>query len=1787
YILNMLGKNSTFYNIPSVVVLSGDIDKQRFEKAFRTLIERHESLRTSFEMLEDEPVQRVHETVDFEISYMEEAESRAEELIRAFIRPFDLSKAPLMRVGLMKVREEKHLLMFDIHHAVSDGLSLNIIIKEYLQLYNGEALNPLTLQYKDYAVWQREQADSEPIKMQKEFWMDTFSGELPVLNMPTDYPRPPVQSFEGDIVRKILNAEVLEFLNKKAAEADTTLFILLLAAYNVLLHKYSGQEDIVIGTPISGRRSAELNGVIGMFANTIALRNRPMGNKTFASFLKEVKENALASYDKQDFQFEDLVENLDIPRDLSRNPLFAVMLNFLYPEESAKAAEFSLYEFENSISKFDMTVHAAETGAGLELSLEYCTVLFKKETARRMLEHFANIITGIIAFPDSKLNEIEMISDEEKQQVLTGFNNTAAAYPKEKTIRQLFEERAEQLPDKTAVVFNNSTLTYKELNQRANQLARVLITDGVAADSIVGIITEPSLEMFIGIMGILKAGGAYLPIDPGYPADRVNYMLEDSGAKILLTYSHMTEKHNNMVKPVHLLDSESLYSGNNDNLPATGNPADLAYVIYTSGTTGKPKGVMLENKSLVNYVSWFSNEAGITDKDKTMLLSSAAFDLGYTALYPSMLQGAELHVMAREAYTDPEALVKYINDRGITYIKLTPSLYSAICSCDSFLEGKGLGSLRLVISGGEQINVTDMENTYRLYKHIKIMNHYGPTETTVGTAAYMTDIGSFEAFKEKPVIGRPISNNRIYMVDKYLKPAAVGVPGEICVAGEGLARGYLNRKLLTEEKFIPNPFIEGERIYKTGDMGRWLSDGSIEFMGRIDQQVKIRGYRIELGEIENRLIRIEYVKEAVVIAKEGLSGSYLCAYVVAEVKLEKAELKKHLAKELPDYMIPTYFVQLDKIPVTKNGKLDRKALPEPEAGVASGIEYEAARNEVEEKLVELWQQVLRLERIGINDNFFELGGHSLKATSLMSKIHKELSVEIPLREIFRLPTIKGLSEHIKGQEENIYAEIQPVEAGDCYELSSAQKRLYTLHKLEEDSKAYNMPGVLIAEGKLDTERLEAAFGKLIERHEALRTSFEIMGEAIVQVVHKEVKLEIEYREAEEEEIEEIVGRFVRVFDLSKAPLLRVGLIKVRPEKHILMYDMHHIISDGMSRGIMINEFAKLYEGKELKKLRIQYKDFSSWQNELFKTERIKHQEAYWIKEFGGEIPVLDIPADYPRPAMQSFEGDRIYFELSEELTAGLRKLAKETETTMYMVLLAGVNILLSKYSGQQDIVIGSPIAGRPHENLENIIGMFVNTLAIRSYPEGRKKFREFLEEVKVKCLKAYENQDYQFEELVEKLDIRRDMSRNPLFDVMLVLQNTEMAAVALEGLSFTSYESRNMVSKFDLTINAVEGKARLGIGIEYCTKLFSRETIERLKAHLANILEDITVNTEKRLSELTLLSKEEEYKLLYKFNDTSAEYPRGKAIHRLFEEQADKTPDKVAAEYEDKQLTYRELNERANRLGRALRGKGVGTGSMVGIMTEHSLEMLAGMLGILKAGGAYVPIDPDYPEERIQYILEDSGVTVLLTQAKLKDSIRFDGELICLEEEDTYKGDKHNLEDRCDPHSLAYVIYTSGSTGKPKGVMIEHRSVANFIEGMRLAIGFCERDSILCLTSISFDIMGLETLLPLTTGMKIAIAGKEAQRDAAMLSQIIEKGKINTLQTTPSRMQMLLGSEEGRRSISGLDTIMIGGEALPAVLLKEVQSISKARLYNMYGPTETTIWSAVKELTGEERITIG
>ena len=1795
----IMDKDSRAYFVQSVFSVKGEIDIEILEKSFNIIIGRHDILRTSFVYKSAKrPLQVVFNERKAKVYYEDISENKEEKYkklneikTKDMEKGFDLKKDLLMRIIIVKEGEESTII-WSFHHIIIDGWCLGIIAKEifgvYAQLKNGKgevyekeiekALGE-TYPYASYIKWLEKQ-DKEGAKTYWEKYLEGYEQQATL-------PKTKGREQEGGYILGEHNISIGKDITRKLTEIGhknhVTMNIIMQAVWGVILQGYNNTEDIVFGSVVSGR-PPEVTGIeqmVGLFINTIPVRIKKSRGQNFSEMIRQLQEESLESKKHEYISLAEIQSATQLRQGLIDHIM--VFENYPVQKELEKQEDIGFTIQKNETSEqtnYDFNI-VISPGEEMNIKLSYNQCVYAEDMIEKTAGHICEVIKQIAEDPAIAVENIEIITEEEKQQILYKFNDTKAEYPKDKTINQLFEEQTEKTPDKTAVVFEYCSLTYRELNEKSNQLARLLRGKGVKANTVVGLMLNSSLEMIIGLLGILKSGGAFLPIEPKHPKDRIEYMLKDAGANILVTSKDLKGKADFSGDMIDITQSD-IFMGKSCNLNRKDKSSQLAYVIYTSGTTGNSKGVMIRHYSLVNYCSSIIKKASISQEDETALLSSYAYDLGYTSVFTALLSGATLNIFSEDSYRDPKKLVVHL-EKGITYIKITPSLFNIIVNCRNIKRIFENSRLRLIVLGGESINIKDIKQFHLMDKEnkINIMNHYGPTESTVGCVAEMIDMDKLDN-----VIGKPLYNTSIYILDKHNNILPVGIPGEICISGDGLARGYLNRLELTAEKFVANPFEPGERMYRTGDLARWRPDGNIEFIGRIDHQVKIRGFRIELGEIEAQLLKHTDIREVAVMAREDSKGDkYLCAYLVSDEELIINTIREHLSRELPDYMIPSYFVHLDKLPLTFNGKLDRKALPEPDGSIRTGAEYEAPTNETEEKLVSIWQEVLGLKKMGINDNFFELGGHSLKAMVLVSKIHKELDTELELKYIFERPTVKAQAEYINRIEKSIYRSIQPAIEKEYYALSPAQKRMYILNRMEKESTSYNITGVGIIEGRLDPQRFEEAFRKIIERHESLRTTFHVVDGEPMQKIHKEVEFKVKRIKAKEEEAEGIVKGLVCPFDLSEAPLLRVGLVEISEDRHIFLYDTHHIISDGISRGILTDEFLNLYSGYELPKINLQYKDFSEWQNSQIGNENIKKQEVYWLEQFEGEIPVLGMPSDYQRPAVQSHEGDRIHFNIDKELSKKLNEVARATGTTLYMVLLAAYNLLLSKYTGQEDIVVGTPIAGRQHVDLENVIGMFVNTLAIRSFPEGEKTFVGFLEEVKETSLKGFENQTYQFEELVGKLNVNRDMSRNPVFDVMFVLQNIQSSSLMLEEIKLKPYAYDNKISKFDITLQAYETKEGIGFDLEYCTALYMRETMERLSRHFMNILECVTRNLDIKLCDVDIMSEEEKQHILYDFNDTKAEYPRHKTIHQLFEEQAERTPDNIALVFGDKQLTYRELNEKSNQLARLLRKKGIKPDSIIGIMVERSLEMIIGIMGVLKAGGAYLPIDPNYPVDRISYMLEDSGATLLLTDSGELINDTFNNiSYIDLSDERIYTGEYSNLEENNNPNNLAYIIYTSGTTGQPKGAMIEHRNVVRLMFNDRMQYDFGEKDVWTMFHSFCFDFSVWEMYGALLYGGKLVVVPSLTAKDPKEYLRLLKKEGVTVLNQTPSAFYRLAQEETIRKGKKlCIRYVIFGGEALKPIMLKAwKEKYPDTKLVNMYGITETTVHVTYKEIGWNE-----
>ncbi len=1780
YFLYQFEPNTLTYNMPQIVRLEGVLDKSRLERAFTELIAHHESLRTSFALQGDDPVQRIITRVDLHLEHYQSDEEGVQEVIARFIRPFDLSVAPLIRVGLISVAEdstgeaEAHILMVDLHHIITDGVSQGLLIRDFMSLYEGEGLSPVRLHYKDYAVWQQAEAQQSALSQQKSFWLEEYSDLPPVLELPYDRKRPLVKKYQGGNLSFVLGTDQTTQLKSIAASEGATLFMVMLSIYNILLSKLSNQEDIVIGTPTAGRQHADVDNMIGMFVNTMALRNYPNGMMSFKEFLSAVQSGTLACFDHQGYQYEELVDELKIERDTSRNPLFDVMFAYQNFEASSLQIPGLKLASQNSghtVSKFDLTLTVSENVEQLHLNFEYSTELFEKDTIERFNTYFVKIVEQVVSNPETALSDIVIISEQERHQILEEFNDTKVDYPKDKTVIDLFESQVARTPDKTALVFKNEKLSYKSFQIKVDRVTDVLLKRGVKQGDIVGLMSDRSFDLMAGIFGIMKAGAIYIPISPDYPTERINFLIEDSGMELLLTSSSVSKID---LPPIALISIDTLEDKpSGDVLESRARVEDLAYVIYTSGSTGNPKGVEITHRSLHNLISWMDNQYPLIGVDRYLFKTSHMFDVSMTEIFGWILSGGSMVILPQGDEANVDNLLEVICDQHVTHINFVPSMFAVFVNELTSKNDDRISGLKHIFLAGEALPMSLVNAFNALGADITLDNIYGPTEGTVYCCNYST--ASLEDKKTVP-IGKPLSNTNLLILDQYMGLQPVGVPGELCISGEGVAKGYANNEKLTKAKFIENPFSSGDRMYRTGDLARWLPDGNIEYIGRIDDQVKIRGFRIEPGEIAHHLVSHNEIKETVVLAKEKEGENYLVAYYVSEEAQEPSALRNYLLERLPDYMVPGYYMHLDELPLNANGKTDKKALPDP--GIEAGDDYVAPSNEVEERLVALWSEVLKLDKavISVTRSFFELGGHSLRATVLVNKIFKALSVEVPLKVIFQHQDIRRLSQYIREADESIYQPITPASVQAYYPLSSAQRRMYFLYQFEPDALTYNMPQVVRLEGELDKGRLEQAFIDLIARHESLRTSFILQSDEPVQSITDWVDLHLEHFQSDEVGVQEVIAWFIRPFDLSKAPLFRVGLISVaedstgEAEAHILMVDLHHIITDGVSQGLLIRDFMSLYEGEGLSPVRLHYKDYAVWQQAEAQQSALSQQKTFWLEEYSDLPPVLELPSDHKRPLVKNHQGGYLNFVIEEEQTARLKSIAESEGATLFMVMLSIYNILLSKLSNQEDIVIGTPTAGRQHADVNGMIGMFVNTLALRNYPKGAMSFREFLSAVQSHTLACFDHQGYQYEELIDELKIDRDTSRNPLFDMMFDYQNFEESTLDMPGLQLASQHSGHIVSKFDLTLTVSENAARLHLNFEYATELFEKSTVERFNQYFTRIVSQVVSDPLLKLSEIEILTQEERNKLLYEFNYSPVNYPIGEAtVISLFEKQVKEDPKRIAVSFEGERYTYEEVNDRVNKLANYLiKEMKIQAEDVIGIYVDRSASMIFTLLAILKTGSAYVSIDPEYADNRNNKIIGNSNLRLIVTNkcSKLRNfNAKVPAIDLMMDSDRINKMSGSNPEVLIHPSHAAYIIYTSGSTGIPKGILIEHSSLLDYSLTFREHFSVTKEDKVIQQASLSFDTAVEEIFPTLISGASLLIM-PDMGRDINYLIGAIKDQRATILSTTPMVLNEL---NHYSKEIKNLRVVISGGDLLLPTYIDKL--IEYYPVYNTYGPTESTV----------------
>ncbi|MGR3186453.1 plipastatin non-ribosomal peptide synthetase PpsC [Bacillus subtilis] len=1793
---SLYDEQSRAYFEQASFTIHGQLDLERFQKSMDAVFDRYDIFRTAFIYKNVAKPRQVvlkqrHCHVHFEdISHLNEKDK--EHCTEAFkeqdkSKGFDLQTDVLMRISILKWAPDHYVCIWSHHHILMDGWCLGIVIKDFLHIYQALGKGqfpdlPPVQPYGTYIKWLMQQDREEAA----EYWKKRLQHFEKASPLPKRTDRMSDGTLQ-QITFTIPEKETSE-LQKIAAACGATLNTVFQALWGIMLQKFNRRDDAVFGSVISGRPSElkDVENMVGLFINTIPIRVQ----SDFLSFSdlvsgmqKDMTEAEAYSY----FPLYDIQAQSALKQELIDHII--VFENTPTQQEieelnQAGSFDFSVKDFEmEEVTNYRCSVKVIP-GRTLYVRIHFHTGAYQPNMMSEIKDYLLHMISDVISDPSLPVSKMTLLDEDKTRKIVSQNNRTVSVSPEAPTLHGLFERQAAVTPERPAIRFSGGSLTYAELDMYASRLAAHLAARGVTNKSIVGVLSERSPDMLIAVLAVLKAGGAYLPLDPAYPKERLSYMLKDSGASLLLTQPGCSAP--NFSGETLEVDMTSLASEKAENhlfSPADG--GSLAYVIYTSGSTGQPKGVAVEHRQAVSFLTGMQHQFPLSEDDIVMVKTSFSFDASVWQLFWWTLSGASAYLLPPGWEKDSALIVQAIHQENVTTAHFIPAMLNSFLDQAEMLALGDGTNLKRVFAGGEPLAPRTAARFASVLPQVSLIHGYGPTEATVDAAFYVLD-PERDRDRLRIPIGKPVPGARLYVLDPHLAVQPSGVAGEMYIAGAGVARGYLNRPALTEERFLEDPFYPGERMYKTGDVARWLPDGNVEFLGRTDDQVKIRGYRIEPGEIEAALRNIEGVREAAVTVRTDSGEPELCAYIEG---LQRNEVRAQLERLLPGYMVPAYMIEMKQWPVTPSGKLDRNALPAP-GGAADAETYTAPRNVTEMKLSQLWEDVLKNGPVGIHDNFFDRGGHSLKATALVSRIAKEFDVQVPLKDVFAHPTVEGLAAVIREGTDSPYEAIKPAEKQETYPVSSAQKRIYVLQQLEDGGTGYNMPAVLELEGKLNPERMERAFKELIKRHESLRTSFEQdAGGDPVQRIHDEVPFTLQTTVLGERTEQEAAAAFIKPFDLSQAPLFRAQIVKVSDERHLLLVDMHHIISDGVSVNILIQEFGELYNNRKLPALRIQYKDYAVWQ-EGFKTgDAYKTQEAYWLKQLEGELPVLDLPADHARPPVRSFAGDKVSFTLEPEVASGLHKLARENGSTLYMVLLAAYTAFLSRLSGQEDIIVGSPIAGRPHKDLEPILGMFVNTLALRTRPEGGKPFVQYLQEVRETALEAFEHQDYPFEELVDKLELTRDMSRNPLFDVMFVLQNMDQESLELNELCLKpAAHNGHQTSKFDLTLYTQEQpRGLLTFQMEFSTDLYKKKTIEKWLQYFINMLLSIIKDNKAALGTINILNEDETHYLIHELNRTKIDYPRNETISRLFEMQAEQTPNAVAIVSDTQVFTYEDMNSWANQIASVLQIKGVGPDSVVALLTGRTPELIAGMLGILKAGGAYLPIASDLPVERIAYMLSDSGAALLLQSEKTeKQLLDIECEQIIIEDIQK-QGKTKNVDSSAGPHSLAYIIYTSGSTGKPKGVMIEQRSVIRLVKNSNY-ITFTPEDRLLMTSSIGFDVGSFEIFGPLLNGAALHLSDQQTFLDSHQLKRYIEHQGITTIWLTSSLFNHL--TEQNEQTFSQLKHLIIGGEALSPSHVNRIRNVCpEVSIWNGYGPTENTTFSTCLHIqkTYELSIPIG
>ncbi|PZO88509.1 MAG: hypothetical protein DI626_01615, partial [Micavibrio aeruginosavorus] len=1789
--------NRQAYNEPIVIRVRGDLNISRLKESVHKMIVKHKSFQTVFFNDNGVPKQKVIKEPTFDFSYVEEPKDEIHKIILAELNhSFDLENGPLLKVTVIRETKNSCILVINRHHITMDAWSDTLIFQDIAHYYNHGSVEgaPNGLRYVDYATWQRNRINGSVGVDLISYWKAKLSDINPVLSLPYELPRSAEAVRSGKRLTLKLDPAVSTSVNNFCKKNNITPYIAFLSCFSVLLYKHTRSKDFLIGSFVANRSHPQTKDLVGFFTNTLPIRIQTTEESTFIEHSLAVRETFLDAFEHQELPFDKIVDALNVARSSNINPLVQIAFNLVdTPADSFQLNGLSLEEINVSEvkTKFDLMLTIINKASEFSLVIEYTEELFKEVDIQKIHSDFEEILKSAFSSKTSLISNLVELSPLERNTLINEWNDTAVDYPLHLCIHELFEDQALKTPERIALQFEEKSITYAELDARANKLANYLMSKGVTAGTLVGVYMDRSLELVVALLGILKCGAAYAPIDPSYPEDRRAYILEASAAPVLVTQEHLLETApaGNCTTICLDTDWDKISENSSQKLDIEYNPDDLICVLFTSGSTGKPKGVMCVHRGMTNRILWMQDAYGLKEDDVVLQKTPIGFDVSGWEFFWPLITGAKLVMAKPEGHKDPNYLIEVINNQAVTTLHFVPPMLQAFISTEGF---EGCQSIRRIICSGD---ILHMETQRKVFEYLgcEVHNLYGPTEASIDVTAWQCT----PDYKGASIpIGKPIANTQMYVLDGKMMPMPIGVPGELYIGGVQLARGYLNRPDLTDERFVLSPFdtTQSSRLYKTGDLARYLSDGNIEFLGRLDFQVKIRGVRIELGEIEAALDMHPDIKECVVVAREDTPGKkYLIAYIVtkSEAPLASKELREYLGKGLSEAMIPAHFVNLDTMPLSPNGKIDRQKLPAPEHDrTQSAAQYVAPRNDIEEKLAKIWAEVLRLDKVGVNDNFFEIGGDSILSISIVSKARSE-NIKITVKNIFQYQTIADLSKVSQSEKKNSQKNtIRDTDLSNrSYPLSPMQEGML-FHTLHEESDVYLQQVCFYFNDRINEKIAKEAWKKLVERHAILRTTFDWeVSDNIIQTVHDSFDLNFEViRDIEEADYTSAAVKNIlskdrqEKFDFKCGPLMRIKLLQTQGNKSCMVWSHHHILLDGWSVAIIADEFFKCYEAiRDNKSSNLPqltpYRDYIDWLQNIDGAE----DKIYWDKYLSGINNGTEIKLE-KNDSVSASDITPLKFSLSEEDTKSIKSFARRNKLTLNTVIQGAWSIVLSRYSGgSNDIVFGNTISGRPEslDGSEGMVGLFINTIPVRIKIDHHDRISNWLQKIQENQSNSWPHQYASLAKIKSWGSISHEQE---LFDTLLVFENykdndwVNEKKNALTHVNFIEHDN------YPLTLICNPAS---NIEFEIKTK-FSSWPVESIKSLFIETIKSFSDEQNVYLKDMPSLPAHEREIILNAWNATAVDYPLNTCIHQLFEEQALRTPDRPAVVFEGEILTYAELDSKANKLANYLNAEGVGVGKLVSVYMDRSLELVIAFLGVLKSGAAYVPIDPSYPDDRRNYIMEASAAPILLTQEHLLQNAPSDlCKIVCLDKDwpSISKQVPRKPDIIHDAANLVCVLFTSGSTGKPKGVMCVHRGMTNRVLWMQDTYNLQQSDVVLQKTPIGFDVSGWEFFWPLITGATLVMARPEGHKDPSYLIEVINEQEITTLHFVPPMLQAFV-STEGFETCKSIKRIICSGDILHFETQRRVFECLDCEIHNLYGPTEASIdvtaWQCTPDYKG-------